>query len=478
MHVVVLGCGWAGIAAAIEAVKHGWKVTVVEERPYIGGRARSFPDTTTGTTIDNGQHVMIGAYTGAHNVMSALGTLPLITKQRAMSVAFADATGKRTVLDASRLPGLGGMVFGMLSMQGVRISARLACLRLASRIMKKQVSVHNLTCEEFLRNELQPQDVVTRFWEPLVLATLNAPLNKAAASLLVNVVRLTFAGGRGASGLWIPTVGLSELIAPFPEWLNDNGGTLLTSVSADSITHYQAPSHGDNDGLMNVTMEGGSVVRTTSAGMCVHLSNGQTLQADAVISAMPQRALHRLVQASALPVSLPQESPMSPIVSVYLWYDATWLPVDFTAVLGTTIQWVFNKHRIHDGLCALTVSAAVDEARLQSNEFIAQCDAELRSVFPESASSTLLHGKVIKERLATPLITPEYEQQRQTAFGSNVVFDLHQPTGVGDQHMTPRNALFAISGDWTLPGLPATIESAVRSGVRAVEQVAALSTAV
>lgn len=439
MHIVVIGGGWAGISAAIHAAKRGWRVSMVEARPYVGGRARSFTDRETGAVIDNGQHVMIGAYTQTWEVLTTLGTHNLIEKQTALKVSFADTTGTRTTLDASGLPGKAGMVTALLTLQGLSVADRISCLRLATRIVRKQTHPDTLTCEEFLIQERQTPTIVQRFWEPLILATLNAPIQKAAAALLVNVMRLAFLGGRGVSSLWIPTRGLSELLAPFPTWLAQHGGTLYTSCSVESLT----PS--DKSG------EGGLGIVST-------LSNKHNLHADAVISTIPQRALQRLLDDSAISANLPPTPELSPIVSVYLWYDKDWLTVDFTAALGTSIQWVFNKRTIQPGLVALTVSAAHHDAQQSATDLVKHYDAELRSLFPEMRNAVLQHHQVIKEKHATPLITPAIEQSKTVIANNN-------------------SRTLVIAGDWTVSGLPATIEAAARSGANAVAALAHLSNA-
>jgi predicted NAD/FAD-dependent oxidoreductase len=185
------------------------------------------------------------------------------------------------------------------------------------------------------------------------------------------------------------------------------------------------------------------------------LSSGESIEVDRVISAVPQRALERLLRASAIEHGLPDAPHMSPIVSVYLWYDRRWMPDDFTAALGTTVQWIFDKRRIRPGLVALTVSAGSELVGETSDEIIARCDGELRALFPKDLNGVgLRRGLVIKEKQATPLLTP---------------------TSVLDR--APVNALASIAswltvaGDWTQTGLPATIEGAVQSGFSAASDV-------
>lgn len=426
MKILVIGGGWAGIAAAVEAAERGCQVLLLEERPYLGGRARSFIDRESGHHIDNGQHVMMGCYSAFLRVLRLLGTSHLLEPQRALKVGFVDTTGEKHTLDASQLPGKAGVLAGLLLLSGVRLGSRLACLRLAARIAAGRVDGKSRTCAEFLTEERQPDDIVTRFWEPLVLATLNAPIEQASAELLVAVMRLAFLGSREDSSLLIPTCGLSDLIEPLPAWMGLRGGDVRLSTSADKL-----------------------VVQN---GRCVQvvLSDSSVCDVDAVVSCIPQRALERLCAASGISTALPEPSAMSPIVSLYLWYDRQWMQDELLAALGTTVQWVFNKRRISPGLVALTVSAGHDIVGMSQDEIIHRCDAELRQVLPDVRSATLQRGLVIKEKMATPLLTPTTERAGSVQYAQEV------------------SNLF-IAGDWTSTGLPATIEGAARSGIAAID---------
>lgn len=429
MKALVIGGGWAGIAAAMQAARLGWRVHLVEERPYLGGRARSFTDRTTGDVIDNGQHVMMGCYHELLRIVHDLGTDHLLERQKALRVAFVDESTGLDVLDASALPGKLGMLWGLLRLRNLPLSARMAIVRLALKVLGTPDAGMGLTCHDFFDQLRQPAEAVQRFWEPLVLATLNAPVSVAPAELLSTVLRLAFFGTTDDAKLLIPTGGLSDLIDPFGAWLATRGGTVQTSTSVDRINIV--------DGRAS------SVV----------LSDGSSIDVDVVISAVPQRALARLTQASGIASYLPEEPEMSPIVSVYLWYDHQWMSVDFAAALGTTVQWVFNKQRTTDGLVALTVSAASDIVGAPSEVIIRSCDAELRRLFGGAMDATMLnHGVVIKEKLATPRFTPE-------------VHGLRPATDA--LHTRARNVFLA--GDWTQTGLPATLEGAARSGVAAID---------
>lgn len=428
MKALVIGGGWAGIAAAMEAVRLGWEVELIEERPYWGGRARSFVDRTTGDVIDNGQHVMMGCYHEFLRVLSDLGTGHLLEWQQALGVAFVDPDGPEDVLDASRLPGRFGLVLGVMGLRRLHLASRLSLLRMSVSILTRRDLGRGLSCAELLHRERQPDELIRRFWEPLILATLNAPVSVASAELLVSVMRQAFLGSRADASLLIPTAGLSDLIEPLPQWMQARGGTLRLSTSVDRLLI--------SDGRIR------SVV----------LSDGVEIKTDVVVAALPQRALQRLLMQSDIETGMPSAPSSSPIVSVYLWYDRQWMKGDFAAALGTTVQWVFNKNRVARGLVALTASAASDLVEAPAGEIIARCDAELRTLFGAAIQPTRLrHGVVIKEKQATPCITPQDQARRmQTADLRSVAANLF------------------IAGDWTQTHLPATLEGAARSGVAAI----------
>ena len=396
-ELVVIGGGWAGISAAMRGIEDGWKVTLVEERPYLGGRARSFIDRTTGERIDNGQHLLVGAYYETLSILESLGTLNLLKKQSALNVPFVDQAHGFDVLDAYSMPGRLGVAKGIWKLRHISLAGRLAILRLALRLQLKMVDPSGRTCLQFLQYENQPPDAIMRFWEPIILATLNAPMDKAAAVLLVQVMRLAFLGSKDDGALFFPRVGLSDLIAPFQGHLESRGGRVLTSTPADRLV--------------------------VSAGRVagVELRDGSVIDVDSVVTAMPQRATLRLFKASGIEAPRMTITEFSPIVSVYLWYNMNWMTEELAAALGTVVQWVFNRRSIADveneetqlrypGHVSLTISAGSALAKKEAEEIILECDTELRLLFPHMRDVVLEHGIVIKEKMATPLITPDVER--------------------------------------------------------------------
>jgi len=427
--VLVIGGGVAGVSAAISAARTGSRVVLVEERPYLGGRARSFVDRTTGDVIDNGQHLMMGCYTSFLAMAKELGAEHHFIKQPALRVRFVDADGSSDLLDAGVLPGKLGVALGILRLRKIPLRDRLASLRFAVRLQMRRVHTVGLTCKQLLTNERQTPLMVHRFWEPIVLATLNARLEEADASLLTTVLSMAFFGGAEASKLYLPSHGLSVFTDALPGWLAERGGSVQLSTSADSLVW-------DGERVISVT-----------------LSSGQQLDVDRVVVAIPPKPLQRLLEASPGIAYRPPNLAYSPIVSVYLWYDREWMADDFVAMLGTNIQWVFNRRSLTQapeevvhafpGHVALTVSAGDHLVDMPGEEIVALCERELRAAFTAMQGVTLVHSQVIKERQATLLATPE----------ANALRPCHLKIG---------NITFA--GDWTQTGLPATLEGAARSG--------------
>ena len=427
-RLVVVGGGWAGIAAAMEGVRKGFRVTLLEERPYLGGRAHSFVDKTTSTEIDNGQHLLMGCYTETLCVLRDLGTDVLLNKQSALRVVFVDADGRRDELNASALPGKLGVLIGILRLRGISFRGRISIVKFATRLLLNRVDVGERTCLQLLTDEGQTPDAIERFWKPVVLATLNASIDVADSELLVQVLRLAFFSGGDNSKLYIPTVGLSSLIEPFTNWMEQRGGEVKLGTGVDQIVWEFGVVKG------------------------VWLRDGSFLEADAVVAAVPTIALQRLLTTkSTSDLSISRVFEFSPIISVYLWYDRTWLTDDFIAMLGTNIQWVFNKKSRSGQLISLTISAASDIVSRSIDEIIELCDAELRGAFPQMKDVQRIHGAVIKEKTATPLLKPDERNKR-------VVEMAEMPINI------------AIAGDWTDTHLPATIEGAARSGVAAIKR--------
>lgn len=429
---IVLGGGMAGLAAAVKLAEAGLQPTLIEARPYLGGRVRSFVHEGTGDEIDNGQHLMMGCYTATFELLTMLGTRGHITLQRSLEVEFRDADGPADRLRASeRLPAPLSVLVGMLRLR--RLSAReragLVRVGLAMRFARPRPDE---SARVYLRRLGQSERAMARLWDPIIIATLNTPPDQASAFLLVQVMRLAFLGGGESSRLALPSVGLSRLVEPAAAFIEGRGGRVLTGVTIAAI------DRGPN-GLRVLTRE------------------GDAFDAPRIVLALPERGARRVLEGMDDAVAVLPAVPFasSPIVSLYLWYDRPLAELPrFAALLGTNVQWMFNRRAIDarrndaaPGLLSCTISAAFEESRADGGEIVAVADRELRGAFPEMAGAVLVDALVVKEKQATFAATPAVEALRPA-----------ERTAIPGLYL---------AGDWTNTGLPATIEGAVRSGFAA-----------
>lgn len=428
--LVVLGGGMAGIAAAACLAERGLRPTLIESRPYLGGRTRSFIHHPTGDEIDNGQHLMMGCYHDTFRLLEMLGTRHLVEMQRSLRVEFRSPDGTPALLDAPRsLPSPLGVLVGMLRLQGLSGRDRLALLRLGLAAMFGNPSAHE-TVGEYLDRLGQSRELQRRLWEPIIVATLNTPIEQASARLFVEVMRRAFMGRGDNSRLAFPRTGLSRLIEPARHYIEEHGGRVMTGAPVTAIERAEQ-------------------------GLILHLKERPPVNTGHVIAALPWRSLRRLM-AGELPGGIrPAPGPehdYAPIVSLYLWYDRD-LPTipPFAALLGAHVQWMFNRRKLgsppnHEfpGLLSCTISAAFQQTPMAEKEMLALADRELRGAFPELGDAQLLEGLVVREKHATFLATPDMAERRP-------------------EPRTDIRGLY-LAGDWTATGLPATIEGAVQSG--------------
>ena len=433
---LVLGGGMAGIAAAVSLAEQGLRPILVESRPYLGGRTRSFIHEGTGDEIDNGQHLMMGCYRATFRLLTMLGTRDLVKLQPALRVEFRDTDGSFDLLAApSTPPAPLNVLLGMIGLRRLSRRERFALLRLGISIAIAPPSPSE-TVHDYLERLGQSRRLQERLWHPIVIATLNTPPESASALLFGTVMRKAFLGRGNDSQLAFPLGGLSRLIAPARGHIEGRGGKVMVGEPIVAIERE------------------GKVYR-------VHLKDGSTLASERVISSLPPRALKPLLRDPALLEALLPERidiSYSPIVSLYLWFDR---PLDelpeFSALIGTSVQWMFNKRKLGSpsnsrfpGLLSCTISAAFEESAADSAQVIARAERELRDAFPELRGATLLDALVVKEKHATFAATPAVAAQRPG----------------------PRTSMpgFQLAGDWTATGLPATIEGAVVSGLAAAVQ--------
>src|SRR5437016_3137755 len=269
-HVAVVGGGFAGLAAAVRLARGGARVTLLERRPFLGGRAYSFTDPASGDVIDNGPHALMGAYTAALDFLAEIGSASKLVFQPRLHVTLADPALGLGAVAAPRVPGPlqapAALLRYRLLSPGDRLRLPVGAVRLAARPV---ASLREHTVAATLAMAGQSAAACARFWHPLAIATLNEAPEVAAAAPFAAVLRKAFFAGARAARFAVPRVPLSELYtADAQRALERAGGTVVTGAAVATLA-----------------LDPGGVE-------AVVLRDGTRVEADAVVLAVPRAAEH------------------------------------------------------------------------------------------------------------------------------------------------------------------------------------------
>jgi squalene-associated FAD-dependent desaturase len=445
MRVVVVGGGFAGLAAAIVLQERRHQVVLLERRGILGGRATSSRDAVTGDDVDNGTHLMIGAYSATLELLRRAGAEDLLQGQQDLRLEWVDERGT-TALSCPPFLAPFHLLAGLAGLR-VPLAVKLQAIRLGLAV-RFGPRPDGLTLAEYFRRTGQGVAARRLVWDPLALAILNEPVERAAAVLFHRVYQEAFLRDHRASRLVFPRRGWGVLMERLCAYLESRGGRLLRGARAEGLVLEQgrvsALRYSKRPEKREEIAEGRSPE--------THLET-----ADAVVSAVPPPALLALVPEESRetsPFSTLDRFAGAPIVSVDLWLDRVVVEREMLGLRDSEMEWLFDKGRLHgrEGApqhLAFIVSAAYRSAEKTNAELVTAAVAALQRYFPAMASARVERSLVQREAQATFASTPELEALRPGP-------------------VTPIPGLF-LAGDWTDTGLPATIEGAVRSGLRAAE---------
>src|SRR2546428_1804674 len=221
-EAIVVGGGFAGLSAATLLAERGVRVLLLEARPYLGGRARSWVDPQTGSTVDNGQHLFLGCYRDTLRFLDRLGSADRLNLQPRLSVPFVEPGGAVSVFALAPLPIVPwSLLAGLLRFPGLAFRDRLGLLRVALEVRRRSRrappaagdDLDDLSVSSWLRALGQSARADERLWHPLATAALNEDPGRASPALLLPVPRELFLGAAGRFLVGPPRVGLSDLYA-------------------------------------------------------------------------------------------------------------------------------------------------------------------------------------------------------------------------------------------------------------------------
>jgi hydroxysqualene dehydroxylase len=426
LELAVVGGGWAGLSAAVEATLRGHRVTLFEMAAHWGGRARRVD--IDGLALDNGQHIMIGAYRQTLRLMDIVGVDSARAFVRTpLRLATADGGG----LSLPPGPPMLSFLRGVLAQRGWTLGERIALLAAAGGWASRRFRCDaRLTVAELTAG--LPASVRAELVDPLCVAALNTPADGASAAVFLRVIRDALFSGPGSADLLLPRARLTDLLpGPATRWLEQHGASLQPSTRVTRLV-----SDGAGWSVDGVRFDG--VVLATTAVEAARLA----------AAAAPQWA----AQAQALRYE--------PIVTVYAQADGTRLPQPMLALPSDDrelpAQFVFDHGQLggREGLLAFVISGA---QRWIDRGIEATCEA------------TLAQGRrLLQQHLRGPLQAVRVLTEKRATF--RCVPLLRRPPG----RIAP--GLHA-AGDYVSGPYPATIEGAIRSALEAVQALSASETA-
>ncbi len=423
-RVAVIGAGYAGLACAVELARQGHRVTVFEASRSLGGRARRVD--LHGHALDNGQHLLLGAYTELLRLMRAVGADP---KRLMLRTPLDLVVPGSFRLRAARLPRPLHLLAGLLSARGLAWRERLAALRFMRSLKARRFRLDvDLTVSGLLSRHRQPRALRELLWEPLCLAALNTPPDRASAQVYCHVLRDALAGPRGASDLLFPAADLGALFPdPAAAWLRRRGHTVHLGRAVTALVPH--------DDAVEIHHAGGAERFDHAVLAVAPYHAGALLPADAAFAGLRQ-------QLAALR--------HEPIATAYFAFPPrVLLPHPMVGRAGGLGQWWLDRGRLNGqpGVLAAVISAGDAHHHLPREALLAQLHDELRELLPDLPAP--LWRSLIVEKRATFACTPS----------------LPRPGAA-----TPHPRLW-LAGDYVAGDYPATLEGAVRSGVAVARQV-------
>ncbi|MDB5337623.1 MAG: pds [Planctomycetaceae bacterium] len=456
--ILIIGGGLAGMAAAAALVSGGNRVTLLESRPRLGGRASSFVDQTTGTTIDNCQHVNLGCCTNFRHFCDVTGISDSLRTEPSMTFIGTNRRGpdlyfrlfpnsilaplqpsfRTHLLCASPLPAPLHLLpsFARLSYLTWYDKWRLAWGLKA--LAHRKIAGSNEIMSDWLRRHRQTPNTIQRVWQVVLVSALSESLDRIAVKDARKVFVDAFLANRHGWELQIPTAPLDTLYTQrVATWLRGQGTDVRPLA-----------------GVSRICMEND---RATG----VELRDGRILLADEIILAVPSFSVAALLpeHVAALPVIQGlKELEWAPISSVHLWFDRPIMPLPHATLVDRLSQWVFDRE-VADApggevanYYQVVISASRELEGREQSDIIRDVVNELTEIWPMAQGARLINGRVVTEHKACLSMLPQNESLRP-----------------GSQSPIA-NVSFA--GDWTATGWPSTMEGAVRSGYLAAENVA------
>jgi len=432
-RVIVIGGGFAGLAAAARLANDGHRPVLLERSPRLGGRGSSFVDRTTGDCIDDGQHVLMRCCTVTQGFLRRLDALDAVSFQQSLDIPMA-WDGHVWRLRSTLLPGPMHLLPSLLGYGPLSLGERIDVLRAALAFYGPARTMQRFS--DWLTARGQSRETICRVWDPISIATLNAPVSDVCQAAARKVFRDAFfhPGGADMGRFVWPLRTIAEKAKAYIE---AREGEVRCDTAVDAIR-----------------LQGSHV-------SAVGLRSGEEIEADAVISAVPPQDAREFIahraslygaEFGSAPVGPEQADHLewAPIVNLHLWFERRVMQEPFIISVETGLQAVFSHPTDAPGAAqrlTISQSAASRWMAMSDVQIESTLLADLRDLLPDARDITPLHALIVRSPRATFVPSPGADRYRPGA-----------ATEVGGLYL---------AGDWTATGWPSTIEGAIRSGIAA-----------
>ena len=414
--VLIIGGGLSGLSSAIFLPKDKYNVEILEASPKLGGRTYSFD--YNGIKVDNGQHILMECYSNTFEYIDIIGSRELFEFQDSLSINYVNNCRDLLKFKIPKYLYPLNNLIGLMSFKVLKVMDRFAVLKLFLKIKFINTNRYaDKTVFEFLKENNQSDVVIQKFWESLVVSTMNVSTKIASSKMFIDMMKIIFFTNKQGANIVIPKVDLSSaLINPAVEKLQSDGVSIATS-----------------ERVISIISNNGKVVE-------VETNKRKIRDFDILLSAIPVQSLQKIkFQDSDVDLTFPKLK-YSPIVTVHVWLSENPLTERMYNLIGSEFDWVFNNGT-H---LSFLKSNATKLVTINKNEVIKIVFSELKKYFTILTNIVIEDYIVLKEINATfiPNLGSLKERKLVPNLFSNIFF----------------------AGDWINTGLPATIEGAVKSG--------------
>lgn len=256
--VTIIGGGLAGLSAAVFLAEKGFKINLFEASPKLGGRVYSFFDKTSGLKLDNGQHILASWYKNTFDFLKITGSFDKLKFQKHLEVIFADNTGRKFRLKASKLPPPLHLAGGIMGYKALGLTDKLAIVRLVNRIKKNKYSESDLksaNTDRLFELSAQTDKAIDYFWKPFIIAVFNAEPANTSAYMFADMIRMGFIE-KGGSELVLPNGFLSDIfVEPAIEYLKKKNADVILNKSVSGFKF-------NNNNISSLILEDNTEIKT------------------------------------------------------------------------------------------------------------------------------------------------------------------------------------------------------------------------